>query len=66
MAMVLAGCDAPAGETGPGVDGDVVLIDAETMAAEQAMAAAGAATVSDFRQVVQDAKSKVFPAVVFI
>ena len=66
VAIMLAGCDAPAEKTGPVVDGEVVLIDAETMAMEQAMAASGAATVSDFRQVVQDAKAKVFPAVVFI
>ncbi|HDZ20344.1 hypothetical protein LCGC14_0535840 [marine sediment metagenome] len=38
----------------------------EAARAEQLMAAAGAANALDFRKVVQEAKSKVFPAVVFI
>jgi serine protease Do len=68
--FVAAACDAPpppeSAEPTVTTDSSVLVLQAEPFAAEQAMAAAGAETVADFRQVVQDAKAKVFPAVVFI
>ena len=67
--LVAAGCDSPPTESaGPAAtsDDNVLVLQAEPLPAEQAMAAVGAESVADFRQVVQDAKAKVFPAVVFI